>query len=477
MHTKQDFLNVIESTVAQYPSVAALYQAGDPRILQAQSAMAQMLAMLSQQMEIGMMEPFSKTRDATVLADAALKGLVPMSLPSRVRVKVSNSSSSPYQLNSGRALIDSSGNLYEVDLPVTVPPGSDGFAELVQAQTRTFDHTVSVSMPFYKVEVPASTDGKTICGIRLKDSGGTEYRYSREFTNVASGDAVFNIECDEYRKIFIVLGYDQVIGHQPKAGDVYSVLVRETSGEIQVPSGSPFSLQYSYTPQDAQIKISMDALLVAGANPMDVPTLRELCKYPAAYDSSAVFLGEFDFLIRRNVPNLRFLSVWNESVEESVRGANVSNINTLFISFLEPIGSSRAAIQEMIRNVVIDADDSFKVAFVAPVISNVVATVNASVARVNDTESVRQSIRDVLLAEYGASSPAVRIGMSMPMYKRVYELLREKVPALQDNGADFTVNIAPIAGAQLPEQFRFMTADSLTINVTRANYNLNGWGM
>ncbi len=476
MLTKDDFLRAIANNVAQYPTLSALYQAGDPRILQSQGAIAQMLAMFSQQIDIGMMEPFSKTRDSTLLADAALKGLVPMAVCARVRVKVINNGSAEYQLAAGRRLLDSSGNIYEVDLPVSVPVGASGFAELTQVQVSSYSHTVSASQPFYKIQVTQPRDERKISGISLFDASGNEYRYAREFTNVLPDEKVFNIECDEYRNIYIVLGYSGIVGHQPNLGEVYTISVRETAGDVQNAFNSPFTLEYSYTVADSQIKVTMESLLASGANPMDLATLRELCKYPSVYDSNAVFLGEFDFLVRRNVPDLRFLSIWNESVEESVRGANVNNINTLFVSFVAPSGVDDAAIQATIKNVIAGADDSYRVVFVPPVIQNIGVTISAQVARVNDPNSVAQSIEDALLSEYGASSPVARIGMSTPNYKRVYDLLKSKVPALQDAVSDFTVSIAAFGAALAPEQFRYMTPESIVINVTQANYNLNRWG-
>jgi len=71
-YSKEDFDRMIVNSVSQSPELAALYQVGDPRLLQAQSAIAQMMAMMSQQIELGAMEPFDKVRDSTVLADASL---------------------------------------------------------------------------------------------------------------------------------------------------------------------------------------------------------------------------------------------------------------------------------------------------------------------------------------------------------------------------------------------------------------------
>lgn len=476
MLTKDDFIAAITLNVGRYPTLAALYQAGDPRFLQAQGAIAQMAAMLSQQIEIGMIEPFSKSRDSTLLADAALKGIVPMAVCSRLKVLVENGSTSSFNLQSGRKVLDSSGNIYEVDAPLTLGANSSGFAELTQVESNTYTHTIGVSSPFYKIRVNQPDDGRKISGISLFDSLGREYRYAREFTNILPDERAFNIECDEYRNIHIVLGYSGVVAYQPSSGEVYTVIVRLTSGDVSNSVGSTFAFEYAYSAIEPLVKITMDSVLVRGADPMDIPTLRELCKYPSIYDSNAVFLGEFDLLVRKNVPNLKFLAIWNEALEESVRGASVNNINSLFVSFVEPDGASHSATLTEIKNVIKAADDSYRIVDVAPIISNIAVTVDAQVARVNDLNAVQQSIEDALLSEYGIDSVAAKIGMTSPNYKRVYEILKQAVPALQDNGADFTVSIAPIVGTQYPEHFRYMTAGSVSVTVTQANYNLNRWG-
>jgi hypothetical protein len=74
--TKSDFQQIIRDSIANYPAIGPLYQAGDPRILQHLDAMAAMLGMLSAQIDAAQAEPFEKVRDSTVLADAATRGIV-----------------------------------------------------------------------------------------------------------------------------------------------------------------------------------------------------------------------------------------------------------------------------------------------------------------------------------------------------------------------------------------------------------------
>ena len=98
MYTKEDFMKAIEEEALKNELTAALYYAGDPRFLQMQGAIAQMLAMYSQQIEVAMQEPFLKSRDATVLADAAMKGLIFTAKPATVRIKAINSGNVPVRI-------------------------------------------------------------------------------------------------------------------------------------------------------------------------------------------------------------------------------------------------------------------------------------------------------------------------------------------------------------------------------------------
>ncbi|MBP9694245.1 MAG: hypothetical protein KBE16_06035, partial [Alphaproteobacteria bacterium] len=87
------------------------------------------------------------------------------------------------------------------------------------------------------------------------------------------------------------------------------------------------------------------------------------------------------------------MSVWNEAIEEVARGANVDNINTLFVACLSAEGgesvltetnplvpvppvfildSNLTETQKGIRSVIIDADNSYRVKFVTPVRSEIV---------------------------------------------------------------------------------------------------------
>jgi len=126
MLTRDDFRRAIGDSISGYPTLGALLQTQDPRLLQHIEAMASMLALYSSQLEVAMAEPFAKTRDATVLADAAMRGLVPQATPARITVTARNGADQSVTLDAGRELRDTSGRSWIVETPVTLAPNASG---------------------------------------------------------------------------------------------------------------------------------------------------------------------------------------------------------------------------------------------------------------------------------------------------------------------------------------------------------------
>ena len=497
MYTKADFQQAIRDSIARYPSVAPLYQAGDPRVLQHLDAMATMLSMLSSQIEVAQAEPFDKARDATVLADAAMRGIVRKGTPARVRVRAKNSSDADFVVESGRTLLDSAGRLYRVEQAATVPGGGAATFEATQVRTVTVKHTVAGSEPFYAVQVPAADDDAHLCGIAVSDLEG-DYVYRDRYINTAAGDRVFHVEADDRQRVHVRFGYEGVVGVQPRDGAEITLRVSYTAGDVAPEFGSPFAFEYLGSPAEARVELKMDALLVPGQNPISMSALRDLARYPSVYDNNAVFLGEFDFLVRRNFPSLQFLSVWNESAEEIARGPSIDNINTLFVACLSaeggeaelseldpasPVAPRRleegelTGTQQAIRAAILAADDSYRVRFVTLVRSKIHMTIKARVSTSYIASDVRQKIAETLLSEFGQAAAASRRGRNRALYQRVYQLLRQKVQALSDGEADLTVNISEPESLQArPEMWRYLSEDSLSVTVETANTVTPNWG-
>jgi hypothetical protein len=495
MKTKAEFLQAIADSIDNYPTLAPLYRAGDPRVMQPQEAMATMLAMLSGEVEVAQAEPFEKVRDATVLADAAMRGIIRKARPGKVRITLANQSDSSYSIQAGRIVLDSSGNLYRADTGATVAASESGTFDASQIKSETVTHTVSGSVPFYAIEIPEADDGAYLSGIAVSDADGA-FEYRERYVNIADGDRVFHVEADDKQRVYVRFGQSGVVGHQPGDGDVITLTIYRSVGVIAPSASSPFSFEYVLTPQESQIDLTLQSVLDKGQNPPDMATLRNLIKYPSVYDENAVYLGEFDFLVRRTYTDTQFLSVWNETLEEAARGASVNNINALFVACMSAGGTesvlteadpgapvaptliaegSLTATQIGMRSVILGADDSYKVKFYTPVKSKIVMSISATVSTAYSSADVEAQIRALILAEYGITSPAARRGAAKPLYQAVYKLLREKVAALSDGAADMQVAITAYPGVHRPELWRYVANDSLTVTITTANIAVSGW--
>lgn len=497
MLTKSDFQKAIADSIGNYPSVAPLYQAGDPRIIQHLDAIATMFAMLSSQVEVAAMEPFEKVRDATVLADAAMRGIVPNGKPARVRLSVANKGTGPCTVDSGRIAFDSAGNPYRVESSLTLAAGASGTIEATQVRKVEISHVVADSVPFYAIQIPVADDGSYLCGVSVSDADG-DYTFRNRYVNTLPEERVFHVEADDRQRVYVRFGFGGVVGVQPLNGNTIAMTVFYTAGEVNPAFGSPFAFDYIGSPAESSLEMKMDALLVAGQKPMGISVLRELARYPSVYDENAVFLGEFDFLVRKAIPTLKFLSVWNESAEELARGPSFDNINTLFVACMSADGSessvsqpnplvavppnvivsaSLTGTQKAIRTAILGADDSYKVKFYTPVRSKIVMTIRAMVSTSYVASDVRQKIIDLILAEYGETAAASRRGKSKPLYQRVYAILKKNVAALADGGADLTVNIEePASIENRPEMWRYVAPDSLTVVVDSVNIVTPSWG-
>ncbi len=209
MFTKQDFQAAIANNITNYQVAAAYYQAGDPRLLAQLDAIATMLAMLSQQVEVAGLEPFIKSRDATVLADAALKGVLPFATPAKAVVMAQNPTERAYLIAAGRVILDSAGRPWVVEQPVSVPAGGSAGVAVIQRTERTYQHSISEARPFYSIQVVEPPEDQFMVEVSLTRSlDSVQFKYSPDFVNVGPGDLAFNLETDEYRRTFIKFGYE-----------------------------------------------------------------------------------------------------------------------------------------------------------------------------------------------------------------------------------------------------------------------------
>lgn len=464
--TKKDYQAKIAAEAANYPVAAQLYQARDPRFLAQLDAMAAMLALRGAEQEVVAAEPFTFARDVTVLAEAAIKGILPFGRSTRVGVQLQNTSTSPIVVTAGRRLLDTQGRVYVVDVGATVAGGAVGMVIAEQRVESSFTHVVTESVPFYKIAIPSLEEGFYIASIAVADTAGG-FEYKPDFINTAVGDRAYNIESDERRQLFVRFGAAEITGVQPAIGDEITINLVLTEGEITLNVGSPFAFEYSTSLFDAGAIMTLGTIETAGSAPMDIATMREIIRFPSVYDDSAVFLGNFDFLVRRRLSPFVFLSVWNEQVEENARGVNVDNINTLFYA-AEKAGVTDPDLADQIETVLRDADNSYRFKRVPVNRVEIPMTLTLTASPIYDFAAITQQAIDLIIAQYGEASPFAKRGRNRILKKLVSDLLYNNIQALSDAVSDIEITISDPVVDMKPEDFRYVSPASLTVIMEQA---------
>lgn len=216
------------------------------------------------------------------------------------------------------------------------------------------------------------------------------------------------------------------------------------------------------------VSMELSEVSQAGDDPMDIGTMREICSYPGIYDDSAVFGSNFDFVVRKAISPVKFLSIWNEAREEAVRGPSQDNINALFVA-VRKAGTTEAVLKSEITTVITRADNSYKIKFV-PVIDVVVPmVVTLTIPSVYDSGAVMQQVRELLLKKYGPESAWAKRGEAQILEKDIYALMVDNnVTALAARLGNLTIESIGDGAPLLPEHYRYITNDSLVINVREA---------
>lgn len=460
--TKDEFIQSAVNEIASYPTIAMRWQIGDPLISQGIASIAAMLADVSNQVEVTAGEPFTKARDVTVRSDAAVKGILPFGKASIAAIRVTNASLQAVRVLAGRSLQDAAGRYWVVTAGVSLGPGEVGTMTAKQVSSRGFTHQVTTNMPFYQIPFSGPELGY-VAAVLVEN-----FEYSTNFANIADGERVYNIKSDETGEMSLQFGIAGLSGYQPAVGEQINITIQDTEGAVSLSSGLKFYFEYTGGASDAMLVMELLEVSQAGSDPMDISTMREVCSYPGIYDDSAVFGSNFDFVVRKAISPVTFLSIWNETKEEMVRGANVDHMNRLFVA-VRKAGSTQEVLYSEITAVIKRADDSYRIRFV-PVVDVVVPlVVTLTIPTIFESGSVEQVVRSLLLKEYGAESVWAKRGGAQILEKDIYKLVRDNnVSALSARLGNMTIDSIGDDAPQLPEHYRYITPDSLQVLLREA---------
>lgn len=458
--TKDQFIQDAVDEISSYPALARRFQIGDPLITQAMASMAAMLADLSNQVEVTTGEVYIKARDVTVLADASVKGVLPFGTPCIGLITVVNLGAAPVSILTGRVLRDTSGRMWQVSAGIQLGAGATGTITARQVELRSVAHTVAQNQPFYTIALSDPDVG------HIAEVSVIGWDYAAEFCNVSDGDLIYHIQTDENQVVSLVFGVDGLAGLQPPTGTNITISILDTEGDISPSVGMAF--YFEYTDATESVSMALAEVTQAGEAPMSITTMREVCSYPGIYSENAVYLSNFDYLVRKKLGAVNYLNVWNERKEEQVRGASEDNVNKQFVAVLKD-GANAVALQAEITTIIKTADDSYRLGFVAVIEKEVPLQITLYVPSTYDAAAIKQAVRSLVLDNYGRLSAWAKRGEAKILKKDLYDLIRKNVPALTQRIADISIDFIGDDSTDLPEHFRYVTNASLVVNTETAN--------
>ena len=169
-----------------------------------------------------------------------------------------------------------------------------------------------------------------------------------------------------------------------------------------------------------------------------------------------------------------YCNVWNETVHEKFYGANINNINHLFVSFAPKHESERTALQDEIGQLIAKADSLYsgnRTVFMQAVERRFNIEIRGTLSPIHDKNTVESQIRTLLLSTYGrakvATSYHVANGFNL---QEIIRLINQNIVAFQDRQSDFKIYTEDLSNNPIkPHEWLFMDANSITFNFERSS--------
>lgn len=470
MLTQADFEARIVAVLDDY-EILERYNAQDPIVLRFLRSIAAFLALFSQEVDISEIEPFIKTRDRSIIADATNKGILPIGMPTQHVLEVLNRSANSITLSQGRMIEDNSGSRpWRLLQSVTVNAGETGEVLVEQSEYREVQYTVQSTENFHRVELQLRDD-LSLAGITVRDNSNQAYQLKKRWMNVEPLEYAFNLTTDSLRRIFIEFGDDERAGRTAQANQVFTFGILETYGDVDVSRLKDASLLDVLTTDETKVSVrfKQGGIVRQGADPLNISQLRVLATYPALYDENAVFLGNFDYSVRQKfMARCHYIAVWNENEQDRYYGVTYQDINHLHIAVVAKNNAEQANLETEIIQYIGLLDSLYKdrVRVHAVVEKPFNITLNGRLAAVHDLDGVKAQIKGLLVDRYGRTKlSASRWLVNGFNTQGISTQLRTNIVAFQDNISDFSLNVPVVLNK--PHEWVYISESSITLNIER----------
>ncbi len=411
--TQADFEAQLQAAIDDY-EIQERYKAQDPLVVHQLRSMASFLTAFGPEIDIASIEPFTKTRDRSIIADATNKGILPIGTPCQHLIEIINRSTNAVSLSQGRMIEDhSGGRVWRLLQSITVKAGETAEVIAEQSEYREIKYVVPVTEGFHSERA-----GRTL-----------------------------------------------------QANETVIIGILETYGEVDVNRLKDAALLDVLTNDEQRVSVRFKAggLIREGVDPLAVSELRLLSSYPSLYDEDAVFLGNFDYAVRKKfMKRAQFISVWNETLQEQHFAITYRDINHLNLVVVAKNPAEQATLEQDICRYIGYCDNLYegKVNVHEVVEKPIEVKIKGSLASVHNTDMVKTQIKELLVERYGRESlSSSRWLVNGFNTQEMGKLINDNIVAFQDRMSDFTIMLSNELNK--PNEWVYVTKDSITVELER----------
>ena len=476
---------VTEQVLQDFPDFYARFKAGDTSIAAPILSIQHIMAEFGRDVDISEIEPFVRTREASILADASNKGILPLCTPCQHALEVRNTDKTrPLNLASGRIIEDGQGRAWRLLQSVNADPDSIVNVTAEQSEIREITYSPEATESFHNVALDLEDD-IYLYKLDVEDQDNNSFNFVTRWMNTNVGEYAITLKTNTRRKIIMEFGDSDRFGRTLTVGTVLSIKIYESHGDIDVSQLREASLQQvnSSVEQRAVIRFKPDGLIKRGANPLSIEQMSLLSSYPM-YDDNPVYLGNFNFLtLKKFLPRADYLNVWNEVVQEQFYGADYRNMNKLFVAVSAKFPSEQAALQADIAYFLGKADNLYsgpdRIVPVAITERPFQLYIKGLLSPVHDIESVKAQIKTLLLQYYGRGTTAACYYLANGFNHQEINKVLKLIAAFQDRTSDIKLATEDLTlNPPKPHEWLYLTDGSIHIDIeTTKNTGESRWSV
>lgn len=342
--------------------------------------------------------------------------------PATGTVTIENKDDFKVSIPVNQALISNEQIYYATADAVVIDVGESADVPVSQLEKREVLHEVTEEKVFYEILFDQDVSAK-INSIKVwvdTGDGYEQWAYAARFQNVAADDKVF----DEF---FSHTGQNGVRFGNGIFGQIIP-LAAQVKIELWLTDGDTFLLDkqnlnvvgdlWNDIGRQPELKIYTKTDISEGADRESGDELRTNLHYWPLYADQLVWQNDYEFYLKRKIPQILWMNVWGENEMEAVYGPRPEHINRIYVS-------AYATDMPDLQTDVLSRFAEFQIynrrfEWVTSVFATFSLAITGSVQRNLVLSQVEQDIRNALEANYGKDSQTRR---STVRIKDIYQMI------------------------------------------------------